>query len=88
VLFRSNPHAEIDAHTANLIPNHSLPEYGPEYGPFTKIVAGDGTIIVISSRIGALIMVHPEVKNGKVEWSCQASSIHGRIAIPGRCREK
>ena len=79
-----NPQAEIGADIADLIPSE-LPIEGASID--YKTVSRDGTIIAVSHPLGAVVVLHPQIEAGEIEWSCRVSSIHGNKAIPARCRE-
>jgi hypothetical protein len=85
----ADPHTEIDASMADQIPTDWQFRIRDDQRLKTsyKSVARDGTMIVVFTQIGTVMVLHPEVRDGEVEWSCQASSIHGIKAIPRRCRE-
>lgn len=75
--LEANPQAEIDASIADLISENKI-----SY----KTVARDGTIIVVSNQVGVVLVFHPQVEDGKVQWSCRGNSIHGEKSIPAFCR--
>ncbi|MDR3054615.1 MAG: pilin [Zoogloeaceae bacterium] len=80
--LEANPQAKIDARLADLISGEQRPAVRISY----KNVAPDGTIIVISHALGVILVFHPQLEDGKVQWSCQGNSIRGEKFIPSFCR--
>jgi hypothetical protein len=82
VQIKSNPHKDIAASVANLIPvEFPVPiSY--------KSVSRDGTIIVVSHQTGMVFVLQPSIEaDGKVTWSCLGNSISGKKRIPPDCRK-
>ncbi|MDR2625439.1 MAG: hypothetical protein LBC37_03825 [Zoogloeaceae bacterium] len=80
--LKGNPHAEIAASVADLIPaEFPVPV---SY----KSVSRDGAITVVSHRTGMVLVLQPRIEaDNRVTWSCFGSSIFGERRIPPDCRE-
>jgi hypothetical protein len=85
--LETDPQAGIEASAADLIlARFSTAHKGKRLQISYKNISRDGTITVFSPTLGALIVLRPQVMEGKVEWSCFGSSAHAEWDIPPPCR--